>query len=116
MADDASRDSARWRVRAANRARVAATVPGDAYDFRLAALLLVGITITYAAASRLSAVRGVARGQRPAWDRAVSGALLLLLVTVPLIPIQREQAAWLALFAALDLIALLGARRRLEAG
>ena len=62
----------------------------DSYDFRLAALLLLGMTMVFAGVLCLSAVRGLARGQRRAWDRAMIGSILLLVVTVPIVyvPVQ----------------------------
>jgi hypothetical protein len=95
---------------------VAATTRGDySYNFRFAGLLLVGSTLVFGAALCLSAVRGLARGQRPAWNRALSGTILLLLVFVLLIPLQPDMAPGLSVLAALTLIALLAAWRRLEA-
>ena len=69
-----------------------ATTRGYPYDFRYAGLLLVGITIVYSGVLCLWAVRGLARGERPAWDRALSGTILLLLVAVPLIPVEPDNA------------------------
>ena len=91
-----------------------ATSRGDAYDFRLAALLLVGSTLVFGAALCLSAVRGLARGRRIAWGRAMSGTLLLLLVLALMSPVQPDMAPGLSVVAALNLIALLAAGRRLE--
>jgi hypothetical protein len=90
---------------------------GYAYDFRLAGLLLLGMTMVFAGVLCLTAVRGLARRQRRAWDRAISGTLLLFLVTVPITPLsgQGELAAFQAFPAALNLIVLVAARRRLEA-
>jgi hypothetical protein len=65
-----------------------ATRRGYPYDFRYAGLLLVGIMIVYSGVLFLWAVRGLARGERPAWDRALSGTILMLLVAVPLIPLE----------------------------
>jgi hypothetical protein len=96
----------------------AAMARGYAYDFRLAALLLLGMTMVFAGVLCLTAVRGLARGQRRAWDRAISGSLLLFLVTEPISPLgggQGELAAFQAFPAALDFIVLVAAWRRLEA-
>ena len=96
-----------------------AQIRGYAYDFRYAGLVLVGIMVAYAGVLCLWAVRGLARAQRHAWDRALSGTLLLLLVNVPLIPVDgpgRDNAVTTAIPAAVNLILLLVARRRLEAG
>jgi hypothetical protein len=90
---------------------------GYPYDFRYAGLLLVGITIAYSGVLCLWAVRGLARGERPAWDRALSGTILLLLVAVPLIPLEGPGQDNAILQAALpgivSLIVLLAARPRL---
>jgi hypothetical protein len=93
-----------------------ATMRSYPYDFRLAGLLLVGGTLVLGGALCLSAVRGIARGRRSAWNRAMSGTLLLLLVLVLMSPLQPEMAPGLAVIAAVNAIALLGAGRRLEAG
>jgi hypothetical protein len=95
---------------------VTATRQSYAYDFRLAALLLLGMALVFAAGLCLSAVIGLARGQRAAWGRAVIGTLLLLLVLVPLGPIQPDMAPGLAFLAAVNLIVLLAVRRGLQAG
>jgi hypothetical protein len=80
---------------------VTATRRSYAYDFRLAALLLVGIALVFAAALCVS---------------AVIGTLLLLLVLVPVSPVQPDMAPGLSVLAAVNLIVLLAARRGLEAG
>ena len=95
---------------------VTAQIKGYAYDFRLAALLVVGMALVFGGALCLSAVRGLARGQRTAWGRALIGTLLLLLVLVPLIPMQPDMNPGLSVLAAVNLIALLAAYRGLEAG
>ena len=66
----------------------------------------------------LTAVRGLARGERRSWDRALSGTLLLLVATVPIVyvPVQGLLAAAQAWPAALNVIVLVGAWHRLEAG
>jgi hypothetical protein len=90
----------------------------DSYDFRFAALLLLGMTMAFAGVLCLTAVSGLARGQRRAWDRAMIGTLLLLVVTIPIVyvPVQGLLAAAQAWPAALNVIVLVGAWRRLEAG
>ena len=95
---------------------VTAQIRGYAYDFRFAGLLLVGIGLVFGGVLCLSAVRGLARRQRTAWGRAVIGTLLLLLVLVPLIPMQPDMAPGLSVLAAVNLILLLAASRGLEAG
>ena len=96
----------------------AAMTKGYAYDLRLEFLLLLGIGMVFAGVLCLTAVRGLFHGQRRAWDRAVIGALLLLLVKAPIIPHpkQGEMAAGLSVIAAVSLIALLAAWRSLETG
>ena len=73
------------------------------------------MALVFAAALCLSAVRGLARGQRAAWGRALIGTLLLLLVLVPMGPVQPDMAPGLSVFAAVNLVVLLAARRELEA-
>jgi hypothetical protein len=92
---------------------VAASWRGFAYDFRLAGLLLIGSTLVFGGALCLSAVRGLARGQRTAWGRAISGTILLLLVLVLNIPLQPDMAPGLSVLASANLIVLLAARPRL---
>lgn len=94
---------------------VTATRRSYAYDFRLAALLVVGIALVFAAALCLTAVRGLARHDRAAWSRALVGTLLLLLVLVPLSPVQPDMAPGLSVLAVVNLIVLLAVRRELEA-
>ena len=93
---------------------VTATNRGYAYDFRLAALFVVGIALVFGGALCLSAVRGLGRGRRTAWGRALIGTLLLLLVLVPLIPMQPDMAPGLSILAAVNLMVLLVAGRGLE--
>ena len=94
-----------------------ATRRGYHYDFRYAGLLLVGITVAYSGVLCLWAVRGLARGERPAWDRALSGTILLLLVAVPLLPVegpgQDNAVLQAAVPATVSVIVLLAARPRL---
>lgn len=87
------------------------------YDFRLASMLSIGIMMVVAGALCVAAARGLARGQPRAWDHAMGGTVLLLLVTGPLcfVPRQGDLAALLALLAAPNLVLLVLARRRLEA-
>jgi hypothetical protein len=93
---------------------VTATERGYAYDFRLAALLIVGIALVFGGALCLSAIRGLVRRQRTAWGRALIGTVLLLLVLVPLGPIQPDMAPGLSVLAALNLVFLLAGWRGLE--
>jgi hypothetical protein len=95
---------------------VTATGRRYAYDFRLAALLLVGIALVVGGALCLSAVRGLARCQRAAWGRALIGTLLLVVVLVALSPVQPDMAPGLSVLAAVNLVVLLAARRGLQPG
>jgi hypothetical protein len=91
-----------------------ATRQGYPYDFRYAGLLLVGIMVVYSGVLLLSAVRGLGRGERPAWDRALCGTVLLLLVAVPLIPVEPDNAIFQAAMPGIvSLMVLLAARLRL---
>jgi hypothetical protein len=92
---------------------VTATGRGYGYDFRLAALLLVGIALVIGGALCLSGVRGLVRRQRNAWGRALIGTLLLLVVLVPLMPIQPDMAPGLSVLVAVNLIFLLAGWRGL---
>jgi heme/copper-type cytochrome/quinol oxidase subunit 3 len=98
---------------------VTATTKNYTYDFRLAALYIVGITMVAAGVLCIAAVRELARGRRIGWERALYGTVLLLLVTVPLGPIQPDLAPAFVTFGGMNLVALvvlalLAARRRLE--
>jgi hypothetical protein len=88
------------------------------YDFRLASLLVLGIAIVFAAVLCLTAVSRLARGHQPAWERASTGTLLLVLVTVPVIPlpVQGELASFLTLFGVVNLVTLVVAWRLARAG
>jgi len=89
---------------------------GYAYNFRLASLLILGMTLVFGAALCLTAARGIARGQRRAWERGLIGAVLLIIAATPITPIsgQGELAAGIVLFAVASLITLLLAFRRLD--
>ncbi|HZM73778.1 MAG TPA: hypothetical protein VFC71_10445 [Candidatus Polarisedimenticolia bacterium] len=92
----------------------AAANKGYDYDMRLAGLLLVGSALVFGGLLCLSAVLGLARAQRIAWNRAISGTILLLIVTVLTSPLQPNMAPGLSVFVGLNLFALLVAWRRLE--
>jgi hypothetical protein len=85
------------------------------YDFRFAALLLVGVLIVVAGALCVAGVRGLVRGQGISTDRAVSGTLLLLLVSAPLAPVQPDLAGGLTVFAIVNLVILIVVRLRTQA-
>jgi len=80
------------------------------WDFRFAALLIVGIFVTGAGLMCALAARRLASGAAGGWGRARDGALLLLAVNAPLLPVQGFALA-LAILAALDLALLMAARR-----
>jgi hypothetical protein len=86
------------------------------YDFRVASMISIGIMMVVAGTLCIAVVRGLARGRRRAWDIAIGGTALLLLVTLPLlkVPVQGQLAEFLTFFAAPNLIVLVVARRRLE--
>jgi hypothetical protein len=86
------------------------------YDFRVASMISIGIMMVVAGTLCIAAVRGLAGGRRPAWDIAMGGTVLLLLVTLPLInvPVQGQLAGFLTFFAAPNVIVLVVARDRLE--
>ena len=86
------------------------------YDFRVASMISIGIMMVVAGTLCIAAVKGLARGRRRAWDVAMGGTVLLLLVTLPLIniPVQGELAGALAFFATPNLLVLVAASRRLE--
>jgi hypothetical protein len=86
------------------------------YNFRFAALVLIGIMIVIAGALCITAAGGLARRQRPGWDRAMSGTFLLLVVNAPLVPVQPELAGGLMILGASNLAVLLSARSRFAAG
>jgi hypothetical protein len=80
-------------------------------------MLSIGIMMVVAGTLCIAAVRGLAGGQRRASDLAISGTVLLLLVTMPLcfVPGQGDLAALLTFLAAPNLVLLHLVRRRLEA-
>ena len=86
------------------------------YNFRLAALIIVGMTAVFGGLVCLTAVRGLSRGQRSAWGRALIGTILILLVVVPLGPVQPDMAPTFAILPALNLLVLLGTGRGLAGG
>ncbi len=81
------------------------------YDFRFYSLLLLGVVNGTLALAALRVARRLAAGEREARRTAMRAMLGLLVVNVPLGPIQGFATA-LAIFASLDLIALALARHR----
>lgn len=96
----------------------AAITKGYTYDFRLAALLIVGMALLGAGVLCIAGVRELARGHRIGWERAFYGTVLLVLVAMPLEPIQPGLAPAFTFLGGLNLFALLavallaGLRRR----
>ena len=58
------------------------------YDFHLYSLLLLGVVGFVPAALGLGAWRGLTHGIEASWRRATRACLVLLMVNVPLIPLQ----------------------------
>lgn len=86
------------------------------YDFRVASMISIGIMMVVAGTLCIAAVRGLADGRPRAWDIAMGGTVLLLLVTLPLInvPGQGHLAGFLTFLAAPNVIVLVVVLRRLE--
>lgn len=82
------------------------------YDFRVYALLLLGVTLVVLGTRLAAASVGVARGEGALWRRAVWAAVALLVVNGPLAPIQGFAVA-LSIFVSIGLVALLAARARI---
>ena len=81
------------------------------YDFRVYALLLLGVVLA-ALGTRLAVTAiGVARGEYPAWRSGVTAAVVLLMVTLPLAPLDGF-AVGLSFFAFIGLASLLAVSRR----
>jgi hypothetical protein len=95
---------------------VTANLKAYRYNFRLASLYLVGLTIVAAGVLCIAAGRGLARGQRIGWERALFGTTLLLLISVPLIPMQTGLAGGLSTVGVLNLVALAAAWLLLRTG
>jgi len=88
---------------------VTANLKGYTYDFRLAALYIVGMAIVAGGVLCLVAVRALASANRMGLERGIYGTvLLLLLVCIPLRPIQPELAGGLTTVGIVFLIVLLG--------
>jgi len=83
---------------------------GYAYNFRLTSLVLIGALMVLAGVLCLASARAVAAGRRSAWWTSARGTLLLLLVVVPLIPIQTEMASGLTILGVVNLAFLYRAR------
>lgn len=84
------------------------------YNFRLAALLLVGFWLILGGSLCVSALSPLRRRRPPDWGRAIRGTLLLLLVAAPLVPVQPELAGGIVVSGAVNLaviLRMLGGRR-----
>ena len=86
---------------------VTANLKGYTYDFRLAALYIVGMAIVAGGVLCLVAVRALASANRMGLERGIYGTVLLL-VCIPLRPIQPELAGGLTTVGIVNLIVLLG--------
>jgi hypothetical protein len=82
------------------------------YDFRVYALLLLGVTLVVLGTRLAAASVGVPRGDGARSRRAVWAAVALLVVNVPLAPIQGFAVA-VSIFVSIGLVALLAARARI---
>jgi hypothetical protein len=81
------------------------------YDFRVYALLLLGAVLGVLGTRLAITAIGIARGERAAWRKGVTAAAVLLMVTLPLAPIDGF-AVGLSFFAFTGLVPLLAVRRR----
>ena len=81
------------------------------YNFRVAALLLVGCWLVLGGGLCVAALGPLRVGRAPEWGRAVRGTALLLLVATPLIPVQPELAGGVVVSAAVNLAVIAGVLR-----
>ena len=82
------------------------------YDFRVYALVLLGAVLVALGTSLAITAIGVARGEYAAWRNGVTAAVVLLIVTLPLAPLQGFAVA-LSFFAFIGLASLLAVSRRI---
>ena len=85
--------------------------PTFVYDFRLYSLVLLGLCQVAGGLRCLSTSWNLVRGDERAWRAALAATTLLLVVNVPLIPIQGFAGAT-SLVLAMTLITLLATGRR----
>jgi hypothetical protein len=85
--------------------------PSFVYNFRLYSLVLLGACQMGGGLRCLSTSWRVTRGDARAWKSALAATMLLLIVNVPLIPIQGFAGAT-SLIAGVTLITLIAAGRR----
>ena len=88
--------------------------PAFEYDFRLYSLVMLGVSLIAGGLRCLSTSWNVARGDVRAWKAALTATILLLVVNVPLMPIQGFAVAFTALLL-VSLITLIATRRRFAA-
>jgi hypothetical protein len=84
-----------------------AITKGYVYNFRLASLLILGSAMVAGGVLCIAAGRELARGHRIGWQRAFYGSVLLVLVSMPLEPIQPGIAPGITVLGGLNLFALL---------
>ena len=84
--------------------------PAFEYDFRLYSLVMLGVSLIAGGLRCLSTSWNVARGDARAWKAALTATILLLVINVPLMPIQGFAVAFTALLL-VSLIALIATRR-----
>ena len=81
------------------------------YDFRVYALVLLGVVLAALGTRLVVTAIGVARGEYAAWRKGVTAAVALLMVTLPLAPLDGF-AVGLSFFAFIGLASLLAVSRR----
>ena len=85
--------------------------PASEYDFRLYSLVMMGVALIAGGLRCLSTSWNVARGDVRAWKAAIGATTLLLVVNLPLVPIQGF-AVGLSVFLVMTLLVLTATRRR----
>jgi hypothetical protein len=85
-----------------------------AYDFRFYSLLLLGVVIIIPGLVFALQARSLTEGDAGAWKRALWASGVLLLINVPLVPIQAF-ALDPALLATINIVALWAGRKQLRA-
>ena len=85
--------------------------PAFEYDLRLYSLVMIGVLLIAGGVRCLSTSWHVARGDTRGWKAALGATTMLLVVTVPLMPIQGF-AVGLSAFLIVALLALIATRRR----
>ena len=82
-----------------------------AYNFRFYSLVLTGLAIVVPGLLCVLSVKGLLRGEKAAWRRALWSSVVLLAVNIPLLPIQGFAYA-LAAVALFNLTALRVTQKR----